>query len=100
MVVHNLEEAHGESQADRVKGDSEKFKQLVKEGLKLAVGTTKAFRVGRGDPGRPRLLIVTLASLADKLEILRSAAALRDSKWGNVYITPYLTWKERETASE
>ena len=27
---------------------------------------------------------------------LRAAASLRDTKWNNIYITPDLTWKERE----
>ena len=45
---------------------------------------------------RPRLLVVTLTNMEDKMEILRSAASLRETTWDRVYITPDLTWQERE----
>ena len=69
---------------------------MVKEGQKLSVKTVRSFRVGKRDEGKPRLLIMTLTNLSDKVEILRSATSLRDSKWNNVFISPDLTWKERE----
>ena len=96
VVVHNLREADGQSYAERSEGDTKTFKNMVKHGLKLIVETTKTFRVGKKDGNKPRLMVVTLTSMAHKVEILRSAASLRDTKWNNVYITPDLTWKERE----
>ena len=40
--------------------------------------------------------MVTLTNMADKVEILRSAASLPHTKWNRVYMTPDLPWKERE----
>ena len=96
VVIHNMQESSGQTQAARAKGDADKFEQMVKDCLKLIVKTTRTFRVGKKADEKPRLMIVTLANMSDKLEVLKSAAALRDSKWSNVYITPDLTWKERE----
>ena len=47
--------------------------------------------------GKPRLLVISLEDVDTKHEILKVASQLRDSaNWSNVYITPDLTWKERE----
>ena len=96
VVVHNMKEADGPTHAVRAERDGAEFRAMVKEGLKMMVKTSKTFRVGKREDGKPRLLIVTLANLEDKMEILRSTATLRNSDWNRVYITPDLTWKERE----
>ena len=96
VVIHNLREADGQSYAERTKGDGEAFKNMAKEGLKLIVEATRTFRVGKKEGTKPRLMVVTLTNIANKVEILRAAASLRDTKWNNIYITPDLTWKERE----
>lgn len=96
VVIHNLKETAGESNTERAKGDSDKFKHMIKEGLKLVVETAKTFRVGRKDDTKPRLMVVTLTNVTDKMEILKLAALLRHTtEWSNVYISPDLTWKER-----
>ena len=46
------------------------------------------------------MLIVTLCSINDKMEVLKLAASLCTTKWKNVYITPDLTLKEREKGRE
>lgn len=96
VVVHNLEETAGATQAERVEGDGARFRTMVKEALKLVVNTGKTFRVGKKEDGKPRLLIVSLTNMEDKREILRYAATLRNTDWSKVYITPDLTWQERE----
>ena len=72
------------------------YRTMVKDGLKLVVATTKVFRVGKIDTNKARLLVVSLTNTSDRAEILRSAASLRDTTWNRVYITPDLTWQERE----
>ena len=84
------------TQSERAKDDEENFTGMVKEALKIIVKTERTFRVGKKDDSKPRLLVVTLGNTGDKSEILRSAASLRDTEWGRVYITPDLTRKERE----
>ena len=80
-----------------MKGDEAKFTEMVKEGLKLVVKPVRSFRVGKKCDTKPRLMIVTLANNAEKVELLRSAASLRDTpRWNRVFITPDLTWQERE----
>ena len=100
IVIHNLSEAEGESQSERAKGSEIKFKVMVKEGMKLMVETSKTFRVGKKVDHKPRLMVVTLTNMSDKREILRLAASLRDSEWNKVFITPDLTWKEREAGRQ
>ena len=97
VVVHNLKESDGDTHTDRTKSDETKFVEMVKDGMKLIVKPARSFRVGKKSDTKPRLMIVTLLNNADKVELLRSAASLRDSpKWSRVYITPDLTWQERE----
>ena len=78
VVVHNLKESKGKTQSERAKDDEENFVVMVKEALKIIVKTERNFRVGKKDDSKPRLLVVTLRNMTDKLEILRLAASLRD----------------------
>ena len=99
IIIHNLQEAEGQTQSDKRKNDEEKFTGMIKNGLKLVVKCANSFRIGKKTEDKPRLLLVTLTNLDDKVNILRSAAALRSTtEWDNVYITPDLTWQEREKA--
>ena len=98
VIVHNLPEASNTDQPDK-KGDQERFTDMIKNGLKLVVKCTNSFRIRKKIENKPRLLLVTLATMEDRTNILRSAATLRSTpEWGNVYITPDLTWQEREKA--
>ncbi|XP_043199039.1 uncharacterized protein LOC122368836 [Amphibalanus amphitrite] len=47
VVVHNLQEPEGLSFSEKAEQDSSRFKEIIKEGLKLMVETTKTFRVGK-----------------------------------------------------
>ena len=99
LVVHNLPESKAASQGERTSEDISLFQEALKDTLKVKVSVSKAFRVGRTDTGRDRLLIVTLDTPGVKQDILRMAPQLRSSdKWGNVYITPDLSRTEREAA--
>ena len=58
---------------------------------------TKAFRVGKGSPEKPRLLIVGLENVETKADLLKLAPDLRHTQqWKRVFVTPDLTWQERE----
>ena len=74
-----------------------KFREVIRDGMRLNVNVTKAFRVGKSTPEKPRLLIVGLENAEVKIEVLKMASQLRETeKWHDIYITPDLTWKERE----
>ena len=97
IIVHNLAETEGQTLAERRAGDEKKFMDMVKTGMKLVVKCSNSFRIGKRTENRPQLLLVTLANMEDKASILKTAASLRSSPvWSNVYVTPDLTWKERE----
>lgn len=97
LVVHNLEESSGANNAGTLEQDVKKFVDVVKKGLWMNVKVSKAFRVGKGSPTKPRLLIVSMENVETKVEILKRARDLRHiPELSNIYITPDLTWKERE----
>ena len=97
LVIHNMDESSGADARERARKDADKFKTMVREGLKLVVNTTKCFRVGKKKDDKPRLLIITLEDLDTKHEILRNARDLRNSaEYDNIYITPDMTKLERE----
>ena len=61
MVVHNLpEDDHGRTSEERSERDKAMFTQIVKEVLRLTTRVTKAFRAGKVQSDKPRLMIATL----------------------------------------
>ena len=97
LVVHNLPEQDGSSLSERSENDITLFTAMLREVMKINVSASKSFRVGKRHTDRPRLLIVTLDNPASKHDILRYAPQLRNSDtYGNIYISPDLTQKERE----
>ena len=97
VVLHNVPESQGESFSERTEQDKMKFIEVIRDGMRLNVKVTKAFRVGKSTPEKPRLLIVGLENAEVKIEVLKLASQLRETeKWHDIYITPDLTWKERE----
>ena len=99
LVVHNLPEAEGTSQSERTSKDISLFQEVCKETFRVNVSVSRAFRVGRVDTSKNRLLIVTLDTPGVKQEVLKMSPQLRSSqRWGNIYITPDLSRAERESA--
>ena len=97
VIVHNMKESTNTSHYSRCDEDGSTFRNIVREELKINVKVTNAYRVGKKVEGKPRLLVISLEDVDTKHEILKVASQLRDSAdWSNVYITPDLTWKERE----
>lgn len=97
IVIHNIPEPSGHTYAERVEQDKATFKEMVKDAMHLSVNVTRAYRVGRPANDKPRLLIISLENAEVKVDVLKLAPQLRAiEEWKNVYITPDLTWKERE----
>lgn len=97
VVVHNLPEDPSQEHVERTKRDIQKFSEILRHELKLNVKVTRAFRAGKVQPGKHRLLIVSLDSVEAKIELLKLARQLRTSdNWSNLYISPDLPFKERE----
>ena len=46
LVIHNLQEASGETHAERNQEDQRMFVRMVKDELKLNVRVAKSFRIG------------------------------------------------------
>lgn len=96
VVVHNLQESVG-TYTEQAEEDAAMVRRIIKEELKLVVRTTKAYRVGKKREDRPRLLIVTFENMDMKTEVLKQSRRLKDStEWNNLYLTPDLTWSQRE----
>ena len=97
LVVHNLAESSGESYAEIVEQDVKKFVEMIKDALSLHVRVVRAFRVGKKSQTKPRLLIVCTDNAEVKTDVLKMAPQLRqNAEYSNIYITPDLTWRERE----
>ena len=97
LVVHNLAESVGESYAEIVEQDVKKFVDIIKDALSLHVRVVRAFRVGKKSQTKPRLLIVCTDNVEVKTDVLKMAPQLRQNAlYSNIYITPDLTWRERE----
>ena len=74
-----------------------KFVEMIKDALSLHVRVVRAFRVGKKSQTKPRLLIVCTDNAEVKTDVLKMAPQLRqNAEYSNIYITPDLTWRERE----
>lgn len=61
------------------------------------VKVDKGLRLGKKQPLKPRLLLISVSDFRVKMSILKAAKRLKTStQLNNVYITPDLTHKERE----
>ena len=101
VVVHNLPEQEGGSLQERSDRDASLFSSMIKDVMKIHATPSRSFRVGKKQKDRPRLLIITLGNPAVKQDILRNAPLLRNSSgFGNIYLSPDLTQKEREASKK
>ena len=97
IVIYNLPEDSGDSQAERNENDILKFREIMKQELHLNIRITRAFRAGKRLSDKPRLLIASLENVETKMELLKLAPQLRNStEWSTLFINPDLTQKERE----
>ena len=97
VVVHNMKESESEVFEERAKHDAQQFEEMVKEAFRLRVTCVRSFRAGKKVPGKDRLLIVSLESVAIRQELVRMAPQLRNcEKYDGVYMNPDLSPRERE----
>ena len=101
VVVHNLPEQDEPTVIGKPAKDLELFREIIKAGMKIIIHPTRAFRVGRKNAGKPRLLVVALDNVESKVEILKMDPQLRHlTKWKLIYVTPDLSKTEREEAKQ
>ena len=99
IILHNLPEPRAGTLEQRSQEDINQFLEMVKETFRLRVSVAKSFRVGKANPDKPRLLVVTLENEDVKHELLKMAPQLRHSvRWGNIYLSPDQTKVEREAS--
>ena len=98
LIIHNLPESTAPSPTEKSQQDQEKFSRILKDEFHLSgVAVEKCVRLGKPTNNRPRLLLVALHDFQQKRDILRNAKQLQNSnEWGNIYISPDLTPKERD----
>ena len=99
LVVSNMPESEAQTGEDRKKEDITKLTDIIKEELRIHVKVQNAFRAGKKQENRPRLLIVTLESEACKWDVLKAARLLRESDnetVRNMYINKDMTVQERD----
>ena len=97
VVVFNLPESVPADGVTREAKDLNKFKDIIKENLKLIIKASKCYRVGKMQENRPRLLIVSMDDLTSKQELLRMSSQLRQTEqWSKLFINPDQTPAERE----
>ena len=96
LVVHNIPEPDVGFDERKLQ-DQTTVTDLARTEFRLNIRVNKAIRLGKKIANKPRLMLITLDSEDSKRELLRHATQLRSSTtWGNVYISPDLTPKERE----
>lgn len=99
IVVSNMPESEASTGEERKREDITKLVDVIKDELRLNIRVENAFRAGKKQENRPRILIVTLSSEASKWDVLKTAKLLRESEdevVRNIYINKDLSVQERE----
>ena len=96
IIIHNIAESTEDTAPLRETSDRTTIKDLVRNGTKLDdVNIEKLVSIGKRNPNRPRLLLVTLD--CERTKILSNAWRLKNNtKWENTFIDPDRTLQERE----
>ena len=96
IIIHNIAESTEDTAPLRETSDRTTIKDLIRNGTKLDdVNIEKLVRIGKRNPNRPRLLLVTLD--CERTKILSNAWRLKNNtKWENTFIDPDRTLQERE----
>ena len=101
VVVYGLKESGKEEAKDRTEDDNEKIKEMMEEiGVEARGKVEVKFRAGRKvENGKPRPVIVRVEDEETREQLLQHARRLaRKDDWKNVFLSPDLTWKQREEA--
>ena len=99
LVIYGLPESTLASSTERQQQDTKKFCDLVKHEFKISnLDINKSYRLGKYNENNVRPLLVIILDNQARSYLLRNAKSLRCSNtYQNVYISPDLTPKERET---
>ena len=103
VVVYGLAESEEEEAERRKEDDKKKMLELVKEiGVEVKGEMEVKFRAGKKkEDGRPRPMIVRVDDGETRQMILANARRLaRKEDWKRVFVSPDLTWQQREEARE
>ena len=92
IIVHNM----GEESSTK---DHEKVHSLFETEFNVPKSSvTNVLRLGKPGGSKARLLLVTLSDEHHKRLVMKQASKLQATeRWNNIYVTPDLTIKERET---
>ena len=98
-MIHNFPENIPPDNDHSCANDIKNFSNLVNREFNINdPKIVKAMRLRQTNPEKPRLLLITLEDISIKRSILKQATKLRNSsKWNEVFISPDLTPKERQT---
>ena len=103
LVVYGLKESEKEEAKDRREEDDDKVREMADEiGVEVKGKLEVKFRAGKKvEDGKPRPVIVKVEDDETRELLLKHARRLaRNDDWKNVFISPDLTWKQREEAKK
>ena len=103
VVVYGLAESERDEVEERKEFDKKKMLELTKEiGVEVKGEVEVKFRAGKKrDDGKPRPMIVRVEDEETRQKILANARRLaRKDDWRRVFVSPDLTWQQREEARE
>ena len=101
LVVYGLKESEKEDAKDRKEEDDNKVKEMVEEiGVEAKGRVEVKFRAGKKvEGGKPRPVIVRVEDEEMREQLLTHARRLaKKDDWRNVFVSPDLTWRQREEA--
>ena len=103
VVVYGMKESESEDAEVRKGDDKNKMLELAREiGVEVRGEVEVKFRAGKKkEDGKPRPMIVRVEDEETRQKILANARRLaRKEEWKSVFVSPDLTWKQREEARE
>ena len=103
LVLYGLKESEKEDAKDRKEEDYEKVRKMAEEiGVEVEGKMEVKFRAGKKvENGKARPLIVRFEKDETREQLLTHARRLaRKDEWRNVFVSPDLTWKQREEARQ
>ncbi|XGW34903.1 hypothetical protein V3C99_018728 [Haemonchus contortus] len=100
IVISFLDEMQGAAPASARQSDVEEKVSTVLDALDVECRPTEVYRMGKPDPGRPRLVKVVLPTRSHWRRALANARLLRNAGLSNVFIRRSMTEDERRHENE
>ena len=103
LVVYGVKESEAEDAEERKEDDKKKVMELA-EAIDVPINgeLEVKFRAGKkAENGKPRPMIVRVEDEETRQKLLTNARKLaRKEEWKTIYVSPDLTWQQREEARE